>query len=65
MPQIHITNGTRVQTLAMVEGADGGMTLLSSIANDSVEIHIPAAARAWMARLFANDNDNRAIVEAA
>jgi phosphoserine phosphatase len=50
--QIHIANGAHVQTLAAVETADG-VTLLSTFgASDGAGdtgMHIPAAARAWLA----------------
>lgn len=53
--QLHVSSGTRVQTLAASEGNAGDLTILSTFgANDnqrSVEIHIPAAARAWLARM--------------
>jgi hypothetical protein len=50
--QIHVASGIRFQTLAAVESTDG-MTLLSTFGaadgSGDTELHIPAAARAWLA----------------
>jgi hypothetical protein len=51
--QIHVTNGTRVQTIAARQAANG-VTLLSTFGADGLsctEMHIPAAALPWLARM--------------
>ena len=46
--QIHVSNGTRIQTLAAIETA-GGVTLLSIGGGfGDATLHIPFAARAWL-----------------
>jgi hypothetical protein len=50
--QLHVSNGTRVQTLAASEGLSGGITFLSTFSTgEPVEINIPAAARDWLIRM--------------
>jgi hypothetical protein len=54
--QLHVTNNGRVQTLAAVE-TENGVTILSTGGGlDDTTMHIPFAARPWLARMLANDN---------
>jgi hypothetical protein len=65
--QIHVSNGTRVQTLATRCSA-GGLTILSTFAGDPAltEIHVPVAALAWIAEEARNlcDQHGRAVATA-
>jgi hypothetical protein len=46
--QIHVANGTSIQTLAAID-TPAGLTFLSSIGATTTEIHFPAAVRDWLA----------------
>jgi hypothetical protein len=52
--QIHIVNGVQIQTLAAVESPDG-LILLSTFGGADglrdIALHIPAAARSWLAEI--------------
>jgi hypothetical protein len=53
MTQIHVSSGPLIQTLAAAESKDGALLILSTFGGADgrrdIAIHIPAAARAWLA----------------
>ena len=61
--QIQVTNNGRVQTFATVETADGVTVLSTGGGLADSALHIPFAARAWLARVISSDD--RAKAEAA
>lgn len=55
--QIHVTNGTSVQTLA-ARLTPEGVTLFSTLLGEETELHIPASARAWLIKVLAGEAAN-------